>query len=187
MSETKKNNLWLIAQAAVASESATQCPAELQAAQCILETGWLNHAPGNNCFGIKSYSGEYGRQLLATREWFTDEEVGRFLSKGDGRTAVPTEPLQRDARGRTLYQVQDWFATFATLGDCFARRAVMFTAGRYAKFATAYNENRDLEALVRGIAPIYATDPTYVDKVIGLIQNAEIRAAIDRARKGTSA
>src|SRR6478672_13564702 len=154
MLDSQKTNLHLIAQAAVLSERSKGCPAELQAAQCILETGWLSHAPGNNCFGIKSYSGEYGRQLLATREWFTDEEVARFLSKGDGRTAVPAEPMQRDARGRTLYQVQDWFATFATLGDCFTRRAVMFTAGRYAKFATAYKENRDLEALVRSIAPI---------------------------------
>src|SRR6476660_7388079 len=99
MSETKKNNLWLIAQAAVASENATACPAELQAAQCILETGWLKHAPGNNCFGIKSYQGESGRQLLTTREWFTADGLARFLSLGDGRTATPAKPTRQDARG----------------------------------------------------------------------------------------
>ena len=91
MLETQKNNLWLIAQAAVAAEKATHCPAELQAAQCILETGWLAHAPGNNCFGIKSYEGAAGRQLLASREWFNDAELDCFLSRGDGRSATPAE------------------------------------------------------------------------------------------------
>src|SRR5437588_781772 len=131
MLETQKTNLRLIAQAAVASERATACPAELQVAQCILETGWLKHTPGNNCFGIKSYEGAFGRQLLHTREWFTDAEDRRFVALGDGRTAEAAKPIQQDAHGRKLYNVQDWFATFATLGDCFARRAAMFNAGRY--------------------------------------------------------
>src|SRR5579872_7370119 len=87
MIDTQRTKLRQIAQAAVASERATGCPAELQAAQCILETGWLSHAPGNNCFGIKSYPGESGRQLLHTREWFTDTGVRQFLASGDGRTA----------------------------------------------------------------------------------------------------
>src|SRR5947208_2405336 len=154
MLDTQKTNLRLIAQAAVASERSTGCPAELQAAQCILETGWLKHAPGNNCFGIKFYPGSFGRQLLHTREWFSDVETARFLAMSDGRTAEPSEPAQQDAHGRKLYNVQDWFATFATLGDCFARRAAMFSAGRYAPLASAYKAGGSLDDLVRGIAPI---------------------------------
>jgi flagellum-specific peptidoglycan hydrolase FlgJ len=42
-----------IVAAAVASERATGLPAELSAAQCIFESGWLSRMPGNNCFGIK--------------------------------------------------------------------------------------------------------------------------------------
>jgi hypothetical protein len=99
MQDTQKVNLFFIAQAAVASEQSTGCPAELQAAQCILETGWLKQAPGNNCFGIKIYDGAYGRQLLHTREWFTDAETARFLALGEGRTAELIQPVQRDARG----------------------------------------------------------------------------------------
>src|SRR5262245_25350157 len=102
MLETQQTNLRLIAQAAMASEKATECPAELQAAQCILETGWLHHAPGKNCFGIKSYPGEYGRQLLATREWFSRDELARFLSRGDGRVATAVRGAAPDARGRSL-------------------------------------------------------------------------------------
>jgi flagellum-specific peptidoglycan hydrolase FlgJ len=186
MLETQRTNLSRIAHAAVASQRSTGCPAELQAAQCILETGWLAHAPGNNCFGIKSYAGAFGRQLLRTREWFTDAEVARFLAPGDGRTAALVESVQQDARGRKLYRVEDWFATFATLGDCFARRAAMFTAGRYAPIARAYQAGGSLEALVRAIAPIYATDPGYADAVLALIGNAEVQAALAAARAEVS-
>jgi flagellum-specific peptidoglycan hydrolase FlgJ len=182
MLETQKTNVRLIAQAAVASERSTGCPAELQAAQCILETGWLKHTPGNNCFGIKSYDGADGRQLLPTREWFTAADAVRFLAAGEGRTAVLAEPVQQDARGRNLYHVTDWFATFATLGDCFAHRSAMFSTGRFAPFATAYKTGGSLEDLVRGIAPVYATDPGYADNVLALIHNADVQAAIAAAR-----
>lgn len=181
LSETQKNNLHRIAQAAVASEKATGCPAALLAAQCILESGWLRHAPENNCFGIKSYPGEHGRQLLATREWFDDAGLAAFLARGEQRTAAPVEPVQQDA-GCTLYRVQDWFATFPRLEDCFARRAAMFAAGRYAPFAASYQASGNLEALVRGIAPIYATDPTYADSVLALIHDPGVQAAIAEAR-----
>jgi flagellum-specific peptidoglycan hydrolase FlgJ len=186
MLETQRTNLDRIAKAAVDSERSTGCPAALQAAQCILESGWLDHAPGNNCFGIKCYAGAFGRQLLHTREWFTDAEAARFQASGDGRTAARLEPAGQDAHGRKLYRVEDWFATFATLGDCFARRAAIFTAGRYAPFARAYKAGGSLEALVRGIAPIYATDPGYAETVLALIGNADVQAALARARAEVS-
>jgi flagellum-specific peptidoglycan hydrolase FlgJ len=106
---------------------------------------------------------------------------------GDGRTAEPGEPAQTDAHGRRLYRLQDWFATFATLGDCFARRAAMFTLGRYAPFARAFQAGGSLEDLVRGIAPIYATDPGYAGAVLALIGNPDVQAAIAAARTGASA
>jgi len=182
MLETQKQNLNLIAQAAVASEKATQCPAELQAAQCILETGWLSHAPGNNCFGIKSFQGESGRQLLNTREWFTDAECQGFLASADGRTANLVQPVEQDSCGRKLHLVQDWFATFPTLGHCFTHRAAIWNQGRYAPAASAYLQNQNLDALVHAIAPIYATDPNYADRILSLVRNPDVQAAIAQAR-----
>ena len=114
--EYGRGKITQIADAAVAAEAATGCPAELMAAQCILESGWLSFAPQNNCFGIKTYSGEFGRQLLRTTEWFNASELAAFLSRGDSRTAtrMPAAPVN----GRSKYSVQDWFATFATLAGC---------------------------------------------------------------------
>lgn len=183
MAIDRKQALEQIAQAAVACEEQTGCPALLLAAQCILESGWLAHAPGNNCFGIKQYTGAYGRQLLRTQEWFGAAELARFLDLGDGRTAKPVLPARQDARGRHLYDVMDWFATFATLADCFAKRAALFSAGRYAPFAEAYRQHGDIEAYVRGIAPIYATDPGYAKAVLSLVDDSSIQGALRAARQ----
>ncbi len=182
-----KEQLPAIARAAVDSEKQTGCPAELTAAQCILESGWLQHAPGNNCFGIKQYAGCPDRQLLSTEEWFTDAEVQRFLTAADGRTAEMVQPVQQNQRGAKRYRVQDWFAAFPTLADCFARRGIMFTAGRYAPMLATFRQNGDLEALIRAIAPVYATDPHYADSVLRLIGQQDVRAAIAAARAGTEA
>lgn len=169
-----------IADAAVAAEAATGCPAELMAAQCILESGWLSFAPQNNCFGIKTYSGEFGRQLLRTTEWFNASELAAFLSRGDSRTAtrMPAAPVN----GRSKYSVQDWFATFATLAGCFEKRGALFTVGPYAPFAAAYKANRDITVLVDGIGPIYATDPSYAKSVLTIINQSNVQQALATAR-----
>lgn len=168
-----------IAPAAFSAARLTGIPAEFICAQAILESGWLKHAPGNNCFGIKSYAGEQGRQLLDTKEWFTDDELARFLARGDERTASLVQPVQIRPSGRKLYQVKDWFATFARLSDCFKKRALLFTEGRYAHFTRNYRETGNLEAFVRGIAPIYATDPQYADKVLEIARMKAVTDIVD--------
>src|SRR6202043_2141377 len=89
MTPTQLLALDQIAQSAVACEKATGCPASLSTAQAGLESGWLSKMSGaNNCFGIKSTAAIPGRELVATREWFTPAELDRFLC-GNGRTAIP--------------------------------------------------------------------------------------------------
>jgi flagellar protein FlgJ len=178
MTPEQSKTILEIATAAVACERACGCPAAVPAAQCIIESGWLKHSPGNNCFGIKAYAGCSGKQLLRTEEWFTDSEVQKFLAGADGRDADLIQPVQQNSRGAKRYRVRDWFATFETLGDCFAKRAAMFTAGRYAPFLERYKQTGDLEAFVRGFAPIYATDPEYADKVLRFASMPELRDAI---------
>ena len=179
-----KATLKRIADAAVLCERLVPaCPAEIPLGQCILESGWLDHAPGNNCFGIKSYNGEYGRQLLHTTEWFTDAELKHFLSLGDERTAELADPSAAPRHdGRRKYKVQDWFATFESLGDCFAKRARLFSTGRYAPAAEAYATDKDLEKCIRAFAPIYATDPQYADSLLRIIHQADVQAALAEAR-----
>jgi len=173
-------NLPAIAGAAVACEKRAGLPAGISVAQCALESAWVTKAPANNCFGIKAYPGAHGRQLLTTLEWFTPQQLSAFLARADGRTATPTG---KERGARKEYTVRDWFATFATLADCFEKHAVLITKGKpYAKPWTAYLVHHDPERLVREIAPIYATAPGYADSVLQIMRQANVRSEIATVR-----
>lgn len=177
------SNLRVIADAAVSCELLTGIPADLLAAQCILESGWLKAAPANNCFGIKNFRGSYGRQLLPTKEWFSAHDLAWFLHLGDGRTASLVDPtLAPSPSGRRLYRVMDWFATFPDLKSCFNRRAGLFLQTPYSVLQAVYSTDHNFERYVRSLSPIYATAPNYADAVLSLVRQPEVADAITEAR-----
>lgn len=139
-----------IAQASVEAENITGCPAELSAAQCILESGWLKHCPGNNCFGIKK----------------TDDSAVY---------AVTHEFLS----GRWI-EIKSAFEAYPSLMMCFTAHARLIQGGRYSDAWRAYEEDphHDLDRLIRGISSIYATDPEYVLKILRLAHDPHVTAAI---------
>jgi flagellum-specific peptidoglycan hydrolase FlgJ len=175
-----------IAAAAVASEIATQIngigvPAALTTTQAIIESAWLTKAPGFNCFGVKMYPGCYGTQHLVTTEWFTQMQVTQFRELGADRTATLRLPTQRSGMGY-LYDVQDLFATFPSLAACFEYHGRLLQQGRYATAWEAFAASEDLDGFIAAIAPIYATDPDYADRVTTLAHGPHVADAIARAR-----
>jgi flagellum-specific peptidoglycan hydrolase FlgJ len=171
-----------ISAAAVAAEQVTGCPAELLIAQCGLESAWGRDASGtNNLFGIKEYPGCFGRQLVRTTEYFTEPELKWFLGRGDGRTATRVS-IAPDAHGAYKYSVEDWFATFRTLADCFAKRAQIWDQGPYAAAAQQYKQDHDLTKFVRRIGPEYATAPGYADSVLEIAREPNVTKALATAR-----
>lgn len=174
-------------EAAVAAERATGAPAELLLAQWALESSWGDHAPGNNCFGLKSYPGCYGRQLLHTSEWFTGAGVAYFLASDPGRMAeIDPKSTVITSEGRQKYKVTDYFATFPTLAACFERRAQLFRLGSYKVFADEYDKDNNLVKLVKGIATVYATDPHYGETLLKIIGQGNVQMALTQARGGTT-
>lgn len=181
----------IIIPAALACEKSTGLPAEISIAQCIEESAWLTKASGNNCFGIKSYTGEYGRQLLNTQEWFTGTARDSFLDLGSGpgvigvRTAILHQPPQHKtgpAGEVYLYDVQDWFATFPGLTACFNKHAELFSTAPYKNALADYLGRDYVSILVRAIAPVYATAPNYAESIISLIREEPIVQALLSAR-----
>jgi flagellum-specific peptidoglycan hydrolase FlgJ len=156
-----------IAVASVACEVATGFPAELSAAQCALESGWLAHAPGNNPFGIKERKGRK-RQLLITTEWFNDAQLAAFMAKGSGRWAKPTG---QSTGMKKQYRVADFFAAYNSLDEAMADHAalLMNPSGPYARAWSAYLQSQNVRTLARDISPIYATDPSYSKTLAALI------------------
>jgi flagellum-specific peptidoglycan hydrolase FlgJ len=171
--------------AAVAAEAASGIPAELSAAQCILESGWLEFAPGGNPFGIKAYVGAPSRQLRDTTEWFTPAELAQFLALEDSRTAlvvIKNGVPNRNGR-RTQYRVSDWFARFTSLTQAFKRHAEILLQGPFYQKATKqFQSDRNLKAYVEAIANHYATSPTYATQLEQLIAQDNVKAALTSAR-----
>lgn len=182
----KKDALPALAQAAVACERSTGLPAEISLAQAAIESGWLDKAPGNNCFGIKASSTSTLRQLLRTTEWFTPAERARFLALGEGRTADLVQPPRSDGKGRQRYTVMDFFAAYADLAGCFNDHARLITTGRpYRTAWTAFQQHRSWQRLLADIGPIYATAPNYAANVTAIVSD-DVSAALQAARNATA-
>jgi len=132
--------------AAEESEKLTGCPSKLSLAQWALESGWGKHSPGNNCFGIKEYTGCYGVQELMTTEVYSG--VTRHLPQK--------------------------FATFKNLSDCFVKHAKLITESKYySKAWMGYKLDKNITKLVEGIAPVYSTSPTYSKDILSLISSTK--------------
>lgn len=181
MTTIQLGNLRTAAQEAAKCEVATGIPCELMVAQWAVESGWGANSPGNNAFGIKSYTGASGRQLLSTTEYFNQEELQQFLRMGEGRTALQIGD-KASRGGRRSYVCKDFFATFLTLGDCFQKRADLFGKGPYKPSHDRYLADKDILGLVRGVARIYATAPNYADVLISILSREEVMSAIGLAR-----
>ena len=155
MTQQQQQALAQIAQASVAAERATGCPAELSAAQCILESGWLSRCPDNNCFGIMPDHHGAGVQYFISRE-FLD---GAWVTK------------------------QEAFEKYDTLADCFADHARLIQQGAYLPAWQQYQKDHDLDALIAGIAKHYATAPDYAKQVASLASAPYVSIAVQAARQ----
>ena len=142
-----------IAEAAVAAERETGVPAEISAAQCIVESAWLQVAPCNNCFGIKGKADDHCQYCL-TKEYLNGEWTSQKLA----------------------------FATYPSLAACFAAHARLLQSGVYAPAWRQYQADHDLKAYIRGIAEHYATDPEYAGKILQLAHGPHVCAAVMEAR-----
>lgn len=143
-----------IAEAAVAAERETGCPAEISAAQCIVESAWLEVAPGENCFGIKSRP-DGDCQYCLTKEYINGEWKNQKIA----------------------------FAVYPDLAACFAAHARLLQCGGYAPAWRRYQANHDLDAYIRAIAEHCATDPGYAPKTLQLAHGPHVYAAIMEERQ----
>ena len=162
MTPALQSTLTQIATAAVATERKTGLPAELTAAQCIFESGWLNYAPGNNCFGIKA--------------------------DGHGTANPPTQTLDtfeyiKGVKTPTTAE----FAAYATIQDCFDDYARLLTdpSGPYAQAWAAYQQNHDLELFIIHVGAIYSTTPGYGVRLMQEIRSQSFTSALAAARAAT--
>jgi|SRR5579863_2389999 len=181
LSPTQLSNLYTASQEAVSSEKSTGVPAELTVAQWAIESGWGANSPNCNCFGIKTYPGCYGSQLLTTHEWFTTEQAMAFRKAHPDRMCEVDSASGADLNGRMRYKIQDLFATFKTLADCFSKRAELIQS--YGPELDQYKKDGNLYNLIKAISTKYSTDPNYANTILSIASMPEVVSSIQQARQ----
>lgn len=133
--------------AARAAQAKTGVPASVTVAQAILESDWgrsLLTRESNNYFGIKA--------------------MGSMGNDG----AVWMRTLEYDANGNPFYEKSP-FRAYKSLADSVLDHATLFTS--LSRYQSAMAARNDPDEFARQIAADgYSTDPSYPDKLIGLMQ-----------------
>lgn len=124
-------------------------PASVCIAQAIIESGWGRYCIGQyNYFGRKWNGwGNYVRQQ--TTEYINGEYV-------------------------TIY---DKFQSYSSLEEAIADWCVLMrNEPLYAEALAVWEDTWDVEEFVRAMAPVYATDPNYADKIISTINANNLKS-----------
>lgn len=134
-------------------------------AQAGLESGWGEHAPGNNYFGVTKGSKWTGKtQLLRTTECFYT----------DNKKFIPPEcviSIKPSPDGKYyIYTVRRLFKVYDSISDCFKDHFELFKKPCYSD-AWQYRHDpveftKHIQDSIKGK---YATSVKYVDKMINAI------------------
>ncbi|HET9304849.1 MAG TPA: glucosaminidase domain-containing protein [Candidatus Sulfotelmatobacter sp.] len=156
MTESHRAFLARAAKAAVWSETRTHVPAEMTLAQALIESGWGDHCPGNNCLGIKVHHTRGLESYGLTPE----------LAKGGYKDRPHGE-----------------YELYGSLGDCFADHAQLLRRGVYRFAWDTYQRDGDCVAWIKRVAKIYARDEAYFVKIDAAMHMPEVIEALRKARE----
>ncbi len=127
-------------------------PASVTLAQAILESGWgeFHLGPANNYFGIKAFA-----------------RAGR-VDVGPIASGFVVRQTKEHVGGRDIV-VSARFRSYRSLADSMRDHGQFLRAN--SRYSPAFSFSRDPNGFARAIAKAgYATDPTYADKLIGIMR-----------------
>jgi flagellar protein FlgJ len=167
------------AHASVLAENLTECPAAITLAQAIYESGWGQHAPGNNCFGIKSFNPADNRQLLTTTEYVkSPDEAKKYPELVSVSPLITSGPYH----GKYKAVVKDYFRAYSSLTEAFIDHGKLLTTSpRYRTFFLDYLASRDLASFEKALFAIYATDSNYLQVAREILSMSEVYSALNAA------
>ena len=139
-------------------------------AQAGLESGWGKSPIGNNFFGIKvpkslvSSTPKEKKQLLRSTE---------VLSSPNEKHRFPEViSITKRTDGKFKYEVKDWFMKYDTPEESFTDHANFFF--RNKRYAKALEVKADPYKFAEEVAKAgYATEPTYAERLKGVIRTIE--------------
>ncbi len=137
---------WTIEPAKTACEP-YDLPWQVVVAQGAIESSWGNSRIGEyNIFGRK-YGG-YGSYIECNTQ--EEDESGEW------------------------YTIVAKFQDYGSLEEAIGDWCELMNWGDYLRYTEQYHQDHDIEAFVRGIAGIYATDSSYGDKIMQTMKACEL-------------
>ena len=128
----------------------TGVPASVTLAQAALESGWGQHSPGYNFFGIKG-EGPAGSQNLMTHEV---------------------------VKGKTI-KVSQKFRKYNNALEAFEDHATIIIRGPLKEAMKHTKDAQDFVSALQAGPFKYATDPTYVSKIMSIIKSHNLEELDD--------
>ena len=179
---TRAERLKEFAGVAVKVGKAKNYPPELLVAQWAIESGWGERESGtNNYFGMtKAKRHGENWKWVPTREVLSSAGIAK-LDAGE-RATITTQTTRPD--GKFDIKLSRRFASYPTLQAGVEDKVWLIQSGApYKKFFDAYLVDKDLNKLIDGFAPIYATDPSYGTLAKTIAAQTNVKAAIAAASR----
>ena len=142
--------------AAIMAESRTGLSWKANLAQAALETGWGEHAPGNNMFGVKDSDGINGNEQLLTTTEYSKSKTLKFPQ---------ILSIVWDATKKLWkYRVKDYFRKYDDPSEVFTEHANWFASRKI--YAKAWAVRSSPYLFFDEIAKAgYATAPNYAESL----------------------
>ena len=175
--------LTLASRAAVHAERIYGVPAELTVAQAVLGSGWGAKTPGNNCLGILATPRHLQSVVVPTHEVFTEPQIRAWNQK---HPQAPASIVSGLGDGLFRVEVEETFAAFDSLGDCFDQHAIMLSSRAPFDVMLAKLDEDNLPAYVERVAKVYSTEPDYGRRVLAVMSMHAVQDALSAARKGVA-
>ena len=165
-----------------ALEVATGYPPSVGLAQFGCESAWGKEPTGDrNYWGIKRRPEHGPAKFVPTTEVLSPAAFA--LLPADVRESC--HKVERYNAVKNRYHLSDWFASYASLVESVHAyyQFLIVDNARYQPAWVAYQKDHNPVTFIRGIAAAgYATDPEYVAEIVAISLQANIAAAIQKAR-----
>ena len=156
-----------IAPHAQKSQKKTGIPASVTIAQAILESGWGRSSltkEANNFFGIKAGRSWKGKVYSGTTWEVFNGKTQKFY--GTGFVYVNKEAaIAKGVHKETLFRYYD------SLEDCLTDKSKVLYNGLYNDALSWRSNSREF---LKRMAPVYATDPEYGNKLNSIIDRYKL-------------
>jgi flagellum-specific peptidoglycan hydrolase FlgJ len=178
--ETLETRLNEVARIAVRLEQQTACPAQLLIAQWAIESKWGEKPVGHaNYFGIKRDARHTTWCTVTTQEVFTPVQLETWNHQ---RAASPARVIATLPDGRQRVEIDDEFADYDSLDASCQDYAWLIVHGTpYREAWQQYQRDKNLAALIRAVARVYATAPRYAELAEEIATQSNVLQAIARA------